>query len=494
MLDDHLSRIRSASEALADSIQVYSSTLSAFGREVEAHYNAGIFKDRYMLQNLVSTIDNLLETISSHMSRLENPHSSLRKTKNYLNPVNSLHPELLDRIFSMSIYDNSVCGYWRHVTFGIGTLWSFIPVHLTGRSTQRRLDVAHVWPERARTAPLDVSIDIAEIGDTLPFGATLNNVLGFLLSSKQIHTLCLSLARTTYLNALLGSCFSDGVPGTLAKLRIEVYNKIDETSTVQDWLPRCQELRVLQLSIDTLRDDHFSVLPKLVELELSALILTSLTTERLANILHACPSLQRLMLEDISLDSATHTSRTPALLSHLKTLILQHVDAVLILPLVLSKSTPLSLTIIDHSLDLSNDDLVDQIRIFSHRTTITALHLDVADLGHDFRRFPRLFPHLLTLSLQDFDLDDLMINILQGASESVMEVDATPSVFPTLQAIRLAECRIENEEALRALIRICPLKQLKLDHCTFGRLGSILKAKTLHDYLLSSVSDLIILE
>ncbi|KAF8606131.1 hypothetical protein BDV93DRAFT_520991 [Ceratobasidium sp. AG-I] len=277
-------------------------------------------------------------------------------------------------------------------------------------------------------------------------------------------------------------------------LHIDVRGTTEEPSTLQDWLPRFQELQILQLNSGTLHYDHFHVLPKVVELELFAEATPPLPIKRLASILRACPSLQRLQLRDVVLEDAADVDLTPIPFSHLNTLILNHVHVASVISLLSSTSGSLNLTICDGVLDLSSDNLADRIRLFSRRTTITALDLTVAGFGRDFHGLLRLFPHLLTLSLQNIFLNGVTVHTLQGPSELDEDAEAAPPIFPALQAIWLSNSSFDNEEVLRTLVRAHPLRQLKLDRCFLVPLGSILEAKALHEYLLDSVPDLIIIE
>lgn len=476
----------------------------------------------------MSIVDNSLETIALHTSHFDNFRITLRKTKNSLNPVSTLHPELLARIFSLVIYNNdffssidgfnsypadsrhlgihakqaslrktvslsSVCGYWRHITLGISSLWTYIPIYLWDESVQGSLDSAPVWLDRARATPLDVSLDMRELDDPLISKAMLDGFLTLPLRSRNIRTLYLSLATTTCLNTLLKSCFSDGVPATLTKLHIIIRSSASESSMVQDWLSQCQELQVLQLSVDTLCHSYFPMLPNMVELELFSMLSIPLTTVQLVKVLHACPNLQRLMLNDVGLDNITETELTPIAFLHLKTLVLHYVDVAIVLPLLSSTSGSLSLTIVEDTLELSNN-LINRLGAFSRSTTVTALHLEAGDFRCDINTLFRLFPHLLTLSLRGIHLDGFMTNALQGTSGLNVGTGTAPSAFPTLQAIWLAWSRLENEEALRTLVRLCSPKQLKLNHCLLASSGPIMKSKSLHEYLLNSILDLIIIE
>ncbi|KAF8606127.1 hypothetical protein BDV93DRAFT_604659 [Ceratobasidium sp. AG-I] len=522
MLEDHLARISSASEILANSIRVYSAALAAFGSEVETHYKSGLLKDRLILRSLVSMVDGPLETIASHTSHLHLIQTSLRKTKNKMIPINSLHPELLAGIFSLIPDDNppvanmdvfgsypadssclglsanlvrlsstitlsNVCGYWRNITLGIGTLWSYIPLHVAGRATQCSLDRAPVWLDRARTTPLDVFLFMDGFRETASSRTMLDKVLDLSLGSKRVRTLYLSLATTAYTNNLLKNCSNDDTFITLMKLYVDIYEKIDEPSKVQDWLTQCKALQVLQLSVGTLCSDLFPVLPTLVELELFANIQVSLTVEQLTAILRACPSLQRLKLSDIELENSIGIHLAPVSSSHLKVLILQYVDLASILPLISSKSTSLGLSIADEMQELSSDNLTVHIGDFSRRTTVRTLQLDGDGTAWlDLHIFLRLFPHVITLSLQNIQLNNVMVGTLRVTSDE----ETATSPFPNLQVIWLTESLIEDEEVLRLLVSLCPLKQLKLNNCCFAPARTITEAKELCSYLLEAVSDL----
>ncbi|KAF8606121.1 hypothetical protein BDV93DRAFT_520979 [Ceratobasidium sp. AG-I] len=526
MFKNHFARISSASEALACSMREFSAALSDFGSEVESYYKSGLLNDRMRLRNLASAVDGPLETIALHASHLRLVRTSLRKTRNKTIPINSLHPELLARIFSFisssppsvdifgsypedlhnpevaakraslkkTLVVSSVCEYWRHITLGTGTLWTFIPIHLSGKAAQLALHSALVWLDRAQTTPLDVCIDMA-LGETPTSRAMLDKVIALPLHSKRTHALFLSLGTTTHLNTLLKNCFSDGVSVTLKRLQLEVYGQIDEPSILQNWLSRCQELQVLQLSIDALHDDRFPVLPKLVELRLCSLIQTPLTTERLSNILCACPGLERLELNDIELENSTGVNLAPVPLSYLNALVLQYVDASIILPLISPTSRSLSLSITGTNLDLSNNNLGYHLSVLSSQATITAFQLYAGALQwQDLHNFLCMFPHLLTLSLRYTLLNELIARTLRGTGELGTDEKTASSTFPSLDAIWLTECQIDEEEALRLLASLQPSKQLKLNYCYLPLNRMIMRSEDLCNYLLGAVSDLEIVD
>ena len=134
--------------------------------------------------------------------------------------------------------------------------------------------------------------------------------------------------------------------------------------------------------------------------------------------------------------------------------------------------------------------------MFSDQATVTSLDLASDQLEWDrIYRLLHLFPHLLNLSLRGIHLHCLAASVLHRASELDIDGETVPAAFPTLQTIWLARCRFEDEDDLRSLIRLwASLKQLKLSSCALTGVGSILKVQSLQEYLLGSVSDLIINE
>ncbi|KAF8606144.1 hypothetical protein BDV93DRAFT_604672 [Ceratobasidium sp. AG-I] len=445
-----------------------------------------------------------------------------------MSSINSLHPELLSQIFSMFIHDytavpkidvfgsypvdslglgmsvkranlkrtlvvSSVCGYWRRITLGTSTLWSYALLNVEHAPAQRILDRALVWLDRARAMPLDVFL---KIRDMSLFRTILDEVPYSPLHNKQIRSLFLSLVASDHLNILLKSSLGDSVPLTLTSLYVRNHSFIGKPSMLQDWLTRCKELEVLQLSADFLRGDDFPILPKLVELELFPEFPASFATKQLVNMLHACPNLQRLKLNEVLLDDTTEVNLPPVSFSHLKALVLEYVGLAGVLPLISSKSSSFNLSIIDDELDQPSDSMADRIRVFSGQTRVTGLNLTSDSSGRgDLHKLLCLFPHLLTLSLVNIPFDNLMNNASWRANELDVDARTSSPTYPNLQAIWLTECEFKHEEALRTLVRVCSPKQLKLDHCALGRpVGSILKAKSLHEYLLNAVPDLTIIE
>ncbi|KAF8592914.1 hypothetical protein BDV93DRAFT_567174 [Ceratobasidium sp. AG-I] len=168
---------------------------------------------------------------------------------------------------------------------------------------------------------------------------------------------------------------------------------------------------------------------------------------------------------------------------HLRALIFLYADVANILPLLSSTSSSLNLSITLPQLSRLDDDL----RVFSGQATVTALHLATVSAlplaidplqWHHLHRIIRLCPNLLTLSLQNVPLDDLVAGALRGRIE--LDVgDAVSSAFPALEAIWLTKCPIGDEQALRLLVSLRPLKQLKIDSCYFPLARTITQAREL---------------
>ncbi|KAF8605866.1 hypothetical protein BDV93DRAFT_604883 [Ceratobasidium sp. AG-I] len=451
------------------------------------------------------------------------------------NRINSLHPELLVQIFllvlddststprvdvfqpfSLDLHDfdkpsrrgrlkkiitlSNVCVYWRRVALNTGAFWTYVPIILTSHSIQHSLAKTSVWLDRAQTTPLDVFIDTGNSTNT-QFRKLSQSTLDDTLpetpfSGKQIRTLSLTLWKTTCFNALLDKWFSPGVSSTLTKLRIRLINGIHDPSALQSWLSQCQKLQVLRLNIAPLCDAHFPLLPKLLDLELTAFA-TPLTTLEFANMLRGCPNLRRLTLDSIDIQATAGFDMTPVPLQYLGVLVLKELDISHVLPMISSKSHSLSLTITSASLYETSGDLIDYIKELSRLCSITALRLNVADIeSRDIRRLLISLPQLQTLSLVDIYLDNPTALALRGASEFRVGKETTPPAFPIPYAIWLVQSVIDTEAALRSLVSVRPLQQLKLEHCSLAssRHGPILEAKELYKLLLDSVPDLTIID
>ena len=278
-------------------------------------------------------------------------------------------------------------------------------------------------------------------------------------------------------------------------LQLEVYGKIKEPSTLQGWLPRCQALQVLHLGVDTLRDNHFPVLLKLVELKLFLMIHTPLTTRQFSNILHGCPIIHRLTLEEVELENSNTIQLVPAQLLHLKALKLQYVDVPSVLPLLLSTSSSLSLSITVVNLNLSNNNFGDHLRALSGQATVTALQLSIGTFEwQELHKILRMLPHLLTLSITYTLVDEIMARVLRGTSELNTDEEIASSAFPPLDAIWLTESPINDETALRLLVSLKSLKQLKLNHRYLPLNAFITQSKDLCKHLAEAVPELTIVD
>ncbi|KAF8600228.1 hypothetical protein BDV93DRAFT_525517 [Ceratobasidium sp. AG-I] len=446
--------------------------------------------------------------------------------------INSLHPELLAQIFSLVVHEthsalailtgnvfepystnsyimgptknkialskavilSGVCGYWRSIVLHTSSFWTYTSIVLTNQHIQHSLDSVPTWLSRAHTTPLDIYLTMRRIND-IPVSKTMFDQVVPRLSfgSKQIGTLHLALLSASYLNTLLKTWFRDGVSTTLTKLEIDVANATDEISTLQGWISQCQELQALRLNVGILCSDPFPVMLKLVSLEIFSEH-PPITTTRLASMLHACPNLRRLKLDDLYIEGTASGDAIPAPLQYLEMLSLQLLDSERIFPLLSPKSNSLSLSIFPYMGNSSSSDSVNHIIDFSRRSTITALELYADEIeSSDLRRLVLSLPHLQTLSLQGCYFDDRMASTLRGASEADSVEGAKSSTSSTLHTIWLKESTIENESTLLSLVSQRHLKQLKIEDCFFESLRAIVEAKELCEHLLGAVSDLSIM-
>ncbi|KAF8605883.1 hypothetical protein BDV93DRAFT_31188 [Ceratobasidium sp. AG-I] len=449
--------------------------------------------------------------------------------KDSINLTNSIHPELLVQIFSLVLDDSTfapivesfepssfdqydfdkpsrrgrlkkiitlsgVCVYWRRVALSTGAFWTYVPIILTSQSIQHSLDKTSVWLDRAQTTPLDVFIDTGN-SYKLPKSTLKDALPGTPFGSKQIRTLSLTLWEIGCFNALLENWFGTGVSSTLTKLHIRLNNRVNDPSALQSWLSQCQELQVLRLNAAPLCDAHSPLLPKLVDLELDTFA-TFPTTLQFANMLRGCPNLRRLTLDNINIQAPTSFDMTPVPFQYLKDFVLRDLDDTHVLPMISSKSDSLSLAITDSSLYGANHDLIGYISRLSHLSRITALRLDVGDIEpDDLRRLLISLPQLQTLSLVGIYLDSPTALALRGANELGPGTETTLPAFPIPRAIWLVPSVIDDEAALRSLVSVRPLQQLKLDGCLVSRpeSGSILKGEGLYKFLLDSVPDLTVI-
>lgn len=439
--------------------------------------------------------------------------------------INSLHPETLSHIFSLvvsgdrtiprvNIFEDplfnafadtltkkaelrrtmsllSVCRYWRSVTINTSPFWSYIFIDMAGKRVQRGLDRALVWLSRARAMPLDVYIWSSRRESTSLPSVTLNAFPRVLpLVGKQARTLDLSLTATTYFNMILKNLTDDSASNTLLHIFISTSDAIEGSSTLMGWLSQCQRLQTLRLDVNTLHFDYFPSMPSLVDLELRSDSVT-VTTEQLSNIFHACPSLRRLKLEEVDVQDTASNDLVPAPLHNLEVLSLWLLDISLVLPMILSESESLRLSIV---FDMYAEDLelLDPIIRFSPRATITKLRLNMHYIApHGLRRLLRSLPKLQTFSLLDSTLDSNMAAALRGCGEPGPGEEAVSSIFPVPRAVWLEQCEIEDEAALRSLVRVRPPQQLRINNCYLPS-GPVVESKTLCEDLLDAVSDLVI--
>ncbi|KAF8605885.1 hypothetical protein BDV93DRAFT_569335, partial [Ceratobasidium sp. AG-I] len=204
--------------------------------------------------------------------------------------------------------------------------------------------------------------------------------------------------------------------------------------------------------------------------------------------LRGCPNLRQLTLESMDIQDTPGVNITPIPLQHLRVLYLTDLETTHVFPMISSKSGSLSFTITASPLYETSGDLVDYINQLSQLSSITALQLNIGDIGpRDLRRLLISLPQLQTLSLIDIYMDNHTALALRGANALNAGKETTTPAFPIPSAIWLIQSVIDDEAALRSLVGVRPLHQLKLDGCVFSspRYESILEAKV-YKYLLVS--------
>ncbi|KAF8606122.1 hypothetical protein BDV93DRAFT_553892 [Ceratobasidium sp. AG-I] len=441
--------------------------------------------------------------------------------KNSCIPINSLRPEILVLVFlfvldastsapSVDIFEpfplhpydlgyssrrtklrkivtlSSVCVLWRRTALDTGAFWNYAFIALTNERIQLSLDQMSTWLSRAQTIPLEIFLQNqnSESCKSVVDNAILTTP--FRSGEIQIQTLSMSLSKSRYINALLEHWFSTGISSTLTKLRIICCDQTGLPVTLRSWLSQCRELQLLQLSDVTLRDDHFPLLPKLVELELASLT-PPLTAQRLASVLRGCPNLRRLTLNKVDLEVNTGINVTPVPLQHLRVLNISSRNAAHVLPIVSSGYNALSLTIND----FWSDNLINCIGQFSRHSTVIALRLEVMHIEpNELSRLVYSLPQLQTIYLLGLYLDSPTAFALRGVTELSAGGEITHSTFPIPRAIWLAESEIKDEATLRVLVSVRPLQQLKLDYCFLESSGPISEEKDLCSFLVDSIPDL----
>ncbi|KAF8606201.1 hypothetical protein BDV93DRAFT_542929 [Ceratobasidium sp. AG-I] len=415
--------------------------------------------------------------------------------------VNSLHPEILAYIFSIVVHTNfvpnadifdifypdfeilgfsskqaslghavmlsSVCKHWRNVALNSRTLWVHISILLTNEHIQRTLNSAPFWLGRAQTAPLNIFIDSKKC-QGIPLSVTaLGNIFPVSpFGDKQIRTLYISLAATSYLNVILGNWFDNAAFNTLTHLHVDVQHETDGSMAVMDWLSQCQVLQALRLKVRTLYYNRILPMPSLVDLELCTHISTTATTAQLANILGAYPNLQQLKLGNIHFQNTAGVEIAP--LQHLKSLGLQLLDATCVLPFLSSKATSVCLSITTKPPRIGIS-LLDSLIHFSKSSTITALHLT---------GLLRSLPQLHTLSLAYFYLDSPLALALRGTDAPGPGEETVSPTFSGPQAIWFTNCDIEEKEDLRLLVMDRSWKQV------FASIYLVLCLRVLYAWLL----------
>ncbi|KAG9124634.1 hypothetical protein FRC07_010844 [Ceratobasidium sp. 392] len=275
-----------------------------------------------------------------------------------LAPINSLPSEVLHMILSLASRQwvnedytyvgnleetsitklSSVCSMWRSLMLRSHTFWTDIELLLASPSTKGRYQLAELWADRSRGAPLDVYISESELvsvpGRDLA-SWNISDIAGFLaplmprVRALKVHSQ--SSSADTLIRALIAGWIQHGCIGRAEVLEICVDEELDvvelpgeenDEITQNNLTTFFGSLRTLRLQ-NTLIDRSFAIHSGLVELWLESIGNWYPTQVEIVGILAASPRIRLLTLINLDIREPLISMPNPVALNELEVLTLE---------------------------------------------------------------------------------------------------------------------------------------------------------------------------
>ncbi|QRV97079.1 F-box-like domain-containing protein [Ceratobasidium sp. AG-Ba] len=483
--NDPLTRWKSVQARLSNTIKEYTEACAILERSL----------NRYScVDGGFSQFDSLLANLVQHEVKLQEARLNLNKARNLslsFPPIHKLHPELLTMIFTLVTQEwigpdfqstgnkpgsattlASVCFPWRRLLLGSPVFWSQINIVLNGPLAEMSYRRAKTWAERARRAPLWLTIrDTTDVKDfdkppknepvpnsvlqkALRFTAPLMPFVRSLSVNFQDYSPGLTV------RSFLASWIRRGSPKVAKRLElrndlgfrevqvqaISPQSQTEAISTTEfsDFLRSLQSVHIENIAVDW-SNTIFSGLTDLC-IEVACAPRQIPSQQDIARLLAASPHLRRLIIYCFSV-TPSYPTPAPVALDHLEQLGLETMsagDVAHILPLISTTSNALRVAI-----SLGNTpEFVDAARSFFARTKVTVLHVDGGlPISHPtisslFARMPFLHTLIIRVSICSEEVSDEFTRWCTIRGELV-------NPWPALRTLSLFHCEFTTESLLK---------------------------------------------
>ncbi|KAG8717621.1 hypothetical protein FRC08_007104 [Ceratobasidium sp. 394] len=430
--------------------------------------------ERAIIEEARATVDSELESLASEEQALYDTRASLGTMRNgstTLVRINTLPPEILARIFTLSkthcVHDRDsesngfagVCVYWRRVAMDAAELWTHIdfipntpdsvPKLLLERSGGTPIH-AHIYELRPGEGPdEDMSERAAKqvMAVLRPHSHRVRSFTVESLSRDGFFVLAVLKSWISYDKFSIIKSLLVYRPGSWHFLFLQPHAE-------QDMIPALHTLHLKNFAFNW--DSH--IYRGLVDLRLSIAHSISISIPQFANLLSASRALAILKLKGVNVIYTEDSMQlAPIMMEHLKILNLVEVDpenAMVLLSLITLASPLVELGMAFSEHDTSANQLIN----FFSRSRITTLYCLDYDDPLAFRKHLKCLPHLRILVLHHFDVADLL------EDEANPPVPSHSLPFSNPATVILLESMV-SLEYLKRFITEYNIRDLRLEKC-----------------------------
>lgn len=500
-LDVALERWNSVRNRLVDVIHEYAGASA----ELESALRTATSEDPP--QKPLLDLDPLLRDLSQQEDTLREVRLRLNAAYDPIHamtPIKMLHADILITIFTLATQERvsedfqeiddepvsattlaSVCSTWRELIINAPIFWTELDLVLTGPLAESSYERATLWAQRARSAPLWLSIedivtdeddfDRYPTGESLP-ESVISRVVKFstplMPFVRKFSIQIMSFSAISIARALLGCWIQHGSLDVSEELELVVDLDLPELdvpvmspniqvpdlppSKLSAFLHSLKSFRVENVALNWAQPPFSGLTELHIEFAFESASLP--TRQDISRLLEASPGLRSLILHNFSIRPGGPIP-APVALDHLEALGLETMapsDIALVLPLISSTSSALRVAL---SMD-DEDEFVCAVRLFLSRINVTVLYVD-GSLPASDPLITALFvpmPHLHTLTIRACTVT---AQVLHDFTHWCASDNQGKNPWPALRTLNLFDCET-TEQVVEQVVQAHGLRTLGL--------------------------------
>ncbi|QRV95791.1 F-box-like protein [Ceratobasidium sp. AG-Ba] len=474
------------------------------------------FLDECALEDTYININAELGTLQADEQRLWKTRiilQGLRNKSSVLSPVNLLPPEILTDIFVLAVdmdranrtalsqiareegenstalarlrrpdlatVISSVNIHWRRLAVRTRALWSYIDFGDSGARSSMPFARAKLWLERAKGAPLYVSIN------TTGRAANIMDAWAILplLRSHETHfrSLDLALTQSDEVHATMARWLTEGSPDSLRSLAVSVPYPPQQGDSPHALPPGMMSREQRDAYFEPLRsldlDGTYlswggASFRNLVDLRLSRLTdRVCPNVEQFVGILSGSPTLRTLWLRRMTIRVGARMNFAPIKMANLEILGLEHIEPqglCLLLPL-LAPEPEIYIKVAAYTRDPG--EVGESLTDLFARSKVGKLHLSTFVNPAQLPRMLARLQHLRTFTWQGLNIGDEFFEEMarnstssDGTPVNAPEGSASAYLCPSLSKLDLQQCSL-SAEALRGMLTSRSIPRLSIVGC-----------------------------